>query len=67
MSKNKPKSMSTKEKLTSLEKAIISMNNILGLYVEYNKDGKGFNRFLEERLTQNKKAQEEQPKEEIKE
>ena len=62
MAKNKPKSMSTKEKLDYLDKSIMSLNNILGLYVEYNKDGKGFNRFLEEKLAQNEKAQEEKVK-----
>ena len=62
MTKNKPKSISTKEKLTHLEQAIMSINNILGLYVEYNKDGKGFNRFLEEKLAQNKKSQEKEVK-----
>ena len=62
MTKNKPKSISTKEKLVHLEQSIMSMNNILGLYVDYNKDGKGFNRFLEEKLAQNKKSQEKEVK-----
>ena len=62
MAKNKPKSMSTKDKLDYLEKSVMSLNNILGLYVEYNKDGKGFNRFLEEKLAQNKKSQEKEVK-----
>ena len=53
-----PEKKSDKEKIEFLEKAMMNVNNILALYVEYNKDGKGFQRFLEERMTQVKKQAE---------
>ena len=53
-----PEKKSDKEKIEFLEKAMMNVNNILALYVEYNKDGKGFQRFLEERMTQAKKQAE---------
>ena len=53
-----PEKKSDKEKIEFLEKAVMNVNNILSLYVEYNKDGKGFQRFLEERMTQAKKQAE---------
>ena len=53
-----PEKKSDKEKIEFLEKAMMNVNNILALYVEYNKDGKGFQRFLEERMVQAKKQAE---------
>tara|TARA_R100000781_G_C4013927_1_gene104665 strand:- start:234 stop:425 length:192 start_codon:yes stop_codon:yes gene_type:complete len=54
MTKNKPQKITTKEHLKIVDRAITTLNNILGLYVEYNNDTKGFNRFLEEKIAQNK-------------
>ena len=53
-----PEKKSDKEKIEFLEKAMMNVNNILALYVEYNNDGKGFQRFLEERMVQAKKQAE---------
>ena len=69
MAKTKPinseKKPSDKEKIEYLEKAIINVNNLLGLYVEYNEDTKGFQRFLKERMERikaDKESQEEPAK-----
>ena len=64
MTKNKQKP-STKERIYQLERVVFGINNILGLYVEYNEDMKGFNRFIKERA-EKKKAEMEKSKEESK-
>ena len=40
----------------------ININNLLALYVDYNKDGKGFQRFIEERVTARKEQKPENEK-----
>ena len=43
-----------KEKVGHLERAVVGINNILALYVDYNEDTKGFQRFLKEKMEKNK-------------
>ena len=68
MAKTKPinpqKQLSTKQRLKSMEIAFTNLSNAFSLYIEYNKDGKGFSRFLEERMAQAKKEAEEKAKSE---
>ena len=68
MAKTKPinpqKQLSVKEKMKRMEMAFTNLSNAFSLYIEYNKDGKGFSRFLEERMTQAKKEAEEKAKSE---
>ena len=42
----------TEERLKKLETQNFNLSVLLSLYVEYNKDGKGFQRFVEERKAQ---------------
>ena len=56
MSKDKTKKPTTKEIVRRLEKAVIGLNNVFGLYVEYNEDMKGFQRFLKEKQNQQANA-----------
>tara|TARA_Y100001963_G_C6529098_1_gene330216 strand:- start:354 stop:545 length:192 start_codon:yes stop_codon:yes gene_type:complete len=42
----------TQERLTKLEAQNFNLSVLLSLYVEYNKDAKGFQRFVEERKAQ---------------
>ena len=59
MSKKKATKASLEEKIEILERNLVSMNNVVGLYVEYNNDHKGFTKFLEERqrlMDEKKKA-----------
>ena len=68
MAKTKPinpvKQPSVKERLTNIEKAFANFNGVFGMYVDYNNDGKGFRRFLDEKVNQSKKQAEENTKDE---
>ena len=49
---NQPKQLSSKQRIAALEQSLYNLNTIVGLYVDFNKDTKGFNRFLEEKTKQ---------------
>ena len=62
MAKTKPinqqKQPSTKQRITNLERGLFNLNQILSMYVDYNEDAKGFQRFLKEKMEMAKKQQE---------
>ena len=66
MAKTKPispeKKESTEARIAKLENMTINVYNLLALYVDYNKDGKGFQRFIEERVTARKEQKPENEK-----
>ena len=57
---NQPKQPSTKQRIAALEQSLYNLNTIVGLYVDFNKDTKGFNRFLEEKMQQIEKQRKEE-------
>ena len=64
MTKNKQKP-STIERIDQLERVVFGINNILGLYVEYNNHTEEFQEFLKEKMKQ-KQAEFEKSKKEVK-
>ena len=64
MTKNKQK-LTTKEEVKHLRQAVMGINNVLVMYVDYNNDMKGFQRFMKEKAEQ-KQAEMEKSKEETK-
>ena len=51
MTKNKQK-LTTKEEVKHLRQAVMGINNVLAMYVDYNDDMKGFQRFMKEKAEQ---------------
>ena len=65
MTKNKQKPPPIKERIAQLEKVVFGLNNIIGLYVEYNNHTEEFQEFLKEKMKQ-KQAEFEKSKKEVK-